>query len=73
LEQERFAVDVQNALQELRYRRTVSQMTYGSYCNSIPVRPGDATVSVGRSHSSDEVSVMDMERRALSGYLVLLF
>jgi hypothetical protein len=25
---------------------------------------GDATGSVGRSHSSDEVSVMGMERRA---------
>ena len=64
MEQERFAVDVQNALQELLHWRTVSQLTYSSYCNSIPVRPEDATASVGRGHSSAEVSVMDMERRA---------
>ncbi|MDQ6812377.1 MAG: hypothetical protein M3040_01355 [Bacteroidota bacterium] len=64
MEQERFTVDVQNALQELLYWRTISQKMYGSYCNSIPVVPGDATASVGRSHSSEEVSVMDMERRA---------
>lgn len=33
--------------------------------NNSAVRAGDATGSVGRSHSSDEVSVMEMERRAL--------
>ena len=31
---------------------------------TIPVKLGDVTGSVGRSHSSDEVSVMGMERRA---------
>jgi retron-type reverse transcriptase len=33
------------------------------YCNSILTQSGDATGSVGRSHSSDEVFVMKMERR----------
>jgi len=36
----------------------------GYYCYLIPVKPGDVSESVGRSHSSDEVSVMGMERRA---------
>ena len=45
-------------------RETVQQMFYSSYCNSIPMKSGEATSSVGRSHSSDEVPVMGMERRA---------
>ena len=30
----------------------------------IPAKPEDVSGSVGRSHNSDEVSVMDMEQRA---------
>ncbi len=36
----------------------------GYYRCTISAKPGDMLGSVGRSHSSDEVSVMDMERRA---------
>jgi len=43
---------------------TVQQMFYSSYCNSIPTKLGEATRSVGRSHSSDEIFVMKVERRA---------
>ena len=39
-------------------------MFYSSNCNSIPIKSEDAKESVGRSHSSNEVSVMGMERRA---------
>jgi hypothetical protein len=46
------------------YRKTVHQKIYSSYCNSIPTKLGEATRSVGRSHSSNEVPVMGMERRA---------
>ena len=53
------------ALRELQYWRTVRQKTYSSYCNSISIKSGNTTGSVGQSHSSDEVSVMEMERRAL--------
>ena len=42
---------------------TVQQKFYSSYCNSISLQAGEATRSVGRSHSSDEVPVMGMERR----------
>ena len=41
-----------------------STKVYSSYCNSIPTKSGKATRSVGRSHSSDEIPVMGMERRA---------
>ena len=54
----------QKALQESRHRReTVQQKFYSSYCNSIPTESGETTRSVGRSHSSDEIPVMGMERR----------
>jgi hypothetical protein len=43
--------------------KTVDQRKYGSYCNSILPKAGEATESVGRSHSSEEVFVMKMERR----------
>jgi hypothetical protein len=43
---------------------TVQQKFYSSYCNSIPIKSEEATRSVGRSHSSDEIFVMKMERRA---------
>jgi hypothetical protein len=36
----------------------------GYYRCLISSKMGDALRSVGRSHSSEEVSVMDMERRA---------
>jgi len=56
-------VDEPKALQE-SIMETVQQKFYSSYCNSIPLQTGDATRSVGRSHSSEEVPVMGMERRA---------
>lgn len=46
------------------YKETVQQKFYSSYCNSILLQTGDATRSVGRSHSSDETFVMKVERRA---------
>ena len=48
---------------DVKHRETVQQMFYSSYCNSIPTKLGKATRSVGRSHSSDEVPVIGMERR----------
>jgi len=42
---------------------TVQYIFYSSYCNLILLKAGDATGSVGLNHSSDEVSVMEMERR----------
>ena len=36
----------------------------GYYCYLIPVKPVDVLESVGRSHSSDEVSVISMAKRA---------
>lgn len=57
-----FLVDALKALQESK--ETVQQKLYSSYCNSIPMKSGDATGSCVRSHSSDEVFVMKMERRA---------
>jgi hypothetical protein len=59
---ESFPVDVPRALQESK--ETVQQKFYSSHCNSIPMKSGDATGSCVRSHSSDEVFVMKMERRA---------
>jgi hypothetical protein len=47
-----------------RLAETVHQKIYSLYCNSIPTKLGEATRSVGRSHSSDEVFVMKVERRA---------
>jgi hypothetical protein len=41
-----------------------SSKDYSSYRNSILSKIGKATRSVGRSHISDEVFVMKMERRA---------
>ena len=49
---------------DVKHRETVQQMFYSSYCNSIPTKLGEATRSVGRSHSSVEIFVMKMERRA---------
>lgn len=43
---------------------TIQQRFYSSYCNSISPKVGEATGSLGRSHSSDEVPVMGMERGA---------
>ena len=37
----------------------------GYHHYQIPVKPGEVSGSVGRSHISVEVSVMDMEQRAL--------
>jgi len=52
------------ALQEFRTMwKTVIQRKYSSYCNSISPSVRDATASVGLNHSSDEVSVIEMERR----------
>ena len=65
-ERERLFIDVLTCFAETpNNRETIRQKTYGSYCNSIPAKPGDAINSVGQSHSSYEVSVMEMERRAL--------
>jgi len=53
------------ALRELQLWRTVRQKTYSSYCNSILSQTGEASAAAdGRSHRSDEVAVMAMERRA---------
>lgn len=41
----------------------MQQKLNSSNCNSIPPKAGEATGSVGRNHSSEEVSVMEMERR----------
>ena len=61
-----FPVNVQKLCRNSdSYYRTVLQKYYSSYCNSIAAKPGDVTGSVGQSHSSEEVSVMGMERRAL--------
>jgi hypothetical protein len=57
-------VDEPEALQESKME-TVQQKFYSSYCNSILLQTGEATGSVGRGHSSEEVPVMGMERRAL--------
>jgi hypothetical protein len=61
-----YLVDVPKALREVFFffRTTVQQKFYSSYCNSISLQTGEATRSVGRSHSSEEVPVMGMERRA---------
>jgi hypothetical protein len=56
-------VDVPKALQE-SVMETVQQKFYSSYCNSISLQTGEATRSVGRSHSGEEIPVMGMERRA---------
>jgi hypothetical protein len=58
-----FLVDEPKALQE-SIIETVQQKLNSSYCNSIQFQTGDATRSVGRSHSSDDVPVIGMERRA---------
>jgi len=42
----------------------LAKANVGYYRCTIPAKPGEVSRSVGRSHSSDEVSVMDMERRA---------
>jgi hypothetical protein len=39
-------------------------MFYGLNSNSMLLKAANATGSVGRSHSSEEVFVMKMERRA---------
>jgi hypothetical protein len=39
-------------------------MFNGSHSNSMLRKAADATRSVGRSHSSEEIFVMKMERRA---------
>jgi hypothetical protein len=49
---------------DLKCWETVHQKIYSLYGNSIPTKLEEATRSVGRSHSSDEVPVMGMERRA---------
>jgi hypothetical protein len=49
---------------DCQYWKTVHQMIYGSDCNSISLQMGEAMRSLGRSHSSDEIPVMGMERRA---------
>jgi hypothetical protein len=58
-----FLVDEPKALQE-SIKETVQQKFYSSHCNSILLQTGEATKSVGRSHSSEEVPVMGIERRA---------
>jgi hypothetical protein len=58
-------VDVPKALQKFRYLlEDCSSKDIQFICNSIPTKLGEATRSVGRSHSSDEIFVMKMERRA---------
>ncbi|MEJ7678380.1 MAG: hypothetical protein WKG06_11075 [Segetibacter sp.] len=66
-ERERLFIDVLRCFAgtPIIKRRTIRQKTYSSYCNSILPQARDAINSVGQSHSSDEVSVMEMERRAL--------
>jgi hypothetical protein len=65
-ERERLFIDVRTCFAGMSLRRqTIGQKTYSSYCNSILPQAGDAINSVGQSHSSVEVSVMEMERRAL--------
>jgi hypothetical protein len=67
----RLFVDVQKALLESRKtkRETVRQRSNSSDSNSILVKPGDATNSVGRSHSSDEI-LRKQEVAKGSGYPV---
>ena len=48
----------------LNWNTNFVKANVGYYCYLIPVKPVDVSESVGRSHSSDEVSVMGMERRA---------
>jgi len=57
-------VDVPKALQESPLAGDCSTKFYSSNCNSISSQMRNATRSVGRSHSSNEVFVMKMERRA---------
>ncbi|MBX2947296.1 MAG: hypothetical protein KF725_15815 [Cyclobacteriaceae bacterium] len=48
----------------MAHRRTVGQQDNSSDGNSILIQSGEATKSLGRSHISEEVFVMKMERRA---------
>jgi hypothetical protein len=60
-----FNVDGRKALQESGVDlETVHQKVYSLNCNSIPFKAGEAARRVGRGHSSEEVLVMGMERRA---------
>lgn len=64
LERERFTCWCAKSFVGILLKRaTVDQKIYSSYCNSILLKAGDATGSVGLDHSSDEVSVMEMEQR----------
>lgn len=57
---------VNNTLPESRKgkRETPKQELEGSDGSSIPIKSGEATSGVGLSHSSEEVLVMRIERRA---------
>ena len=55
----------------LNWNTNFVKANVGYYCYLIPVKPVDASESVGQSHSSDEVSVISMAKRASiiwSGY-----
>jgi hypothetical protein len=55
----------QGALQEYSFRIQLFVKRPTGDCNSILLQAGEATGSVGQSHSSDKGSVMEQQRRAL--------
>jgi hypothetical protein len=58
-----YLVDAQESFAGTSINRGTVNQRNSSDCNSIPAKSGEATRSLGRSHSSEEVFVKKMERR----------